>query len=51
MGLILMIILMLLGIAFIVIGIMHKKNNIRYQIVAIIGIILILLSIYLGFPK
>ncbi|SJZ92683.1 hypothetical protein [Garciella nitratireducens] len=51
MGFLLMIISILLGIFFIVFGISHRDSNHWHKISIVLGTVLVLFAIYLGFPK
>ncbi|GAA0783223.1 hypothetical protein [Hathewaya limosa] len=51
MGFFIMIISMLIGIFLIAFGISHRKSKYCYKISIALGTVLILLAIYLGFPK
>lgn len=51
MGFFAMVASMLIGIFLIAYGICHRKNNRWHIILIVLGILLVLFAIYLGFPK
>jgi len=51
MGFFVMVISMLMGIFLIALGITRRKSNFWYKISIAVGTLLVLLAIYLGFPK
>ena len=51
MGFFAMIVSMLLGIFFIVVGIFRRKSNLWYIFLIVLGVVLVLFAVYLGFPK
>ncbi|GEL66814.1 hypothetical protein MPS01_09690 [Marinilactibacillus psychrotolerans] len=51
MGFILMILSAIIGIFLVIVGFARAKQNTLYKVLLIIGILLILFSIYLALPK
>lgn len=51
MGFYAMVISLLIGICLIAFGVMHRKTDAWYKLALVLGIVLVLFSVYLGFPK